>query len=70
MTIFGAPGISSDSQIFLGPKKYIFFGTGLIDDADRFKFFYDASQDVQNFMCRFKLGTAVYASQFVSTVAS
>lgn len=69
MQIFGAPGITSNSQIFLGPKKYIFFGTGLIDDADRFKFYYDPSQDVQNFLCRFKLGTSVYASQFVSTVA-
>lgn len=68
MTIFGAPGLNSNSHIIVGPKKYIFFGTGLLDDADRFKFYYDPSQDVVNFMSKFKLGTAVYASQFASTI--
>ena len=68
MTIFGAPGINIDTHIILGPKKYAFFGTGLIDDQDNFKFYYDPSQDVVNFMSKFRLGTAVYASQFVSTI--
>ena len=68
MTIFGAPGISTNSHIILGPKKYLFFGTGLLDDADNFKFYYDPSQDVVNFMSKFRLGTAIYASQFASTV--
>ena len=68
MTIFGAPGINTDSHILVGPKKYAFFGTGLIDDQDNFKFYYDPSQDVVNFMSKFRLGTAVYASQFVSTI--
>jgi hypothetical protein len=68
VTIFGAPGLNDNDHIILGPKKYAFFGTGLLDDADRFKFYYDASQDVVNFMSKFRLGTAVYASQFVSTI--
>jgi len=68
VTIFGAPGININTHIIVGPKKYIFFGTGLLDDADRFKFYYDPSQDVVNFMSKFKLGTAVYASQFASTI--
>lgn len=68
MTIFGAPGLSSNSHILVGPKKYIYFGTGLLDDADNFRFYYDPSQDVVNFMSKFRLGTAVYASQFVSTI--
>jgi hypothetical protein len=68
MTIFGAPGLTSNTHIILGPKKYIFFGTGLLDDADNFKFYYDPSQDVVNFMSKFRMGTAVYASQFVSTI--
>lgn len=68
MTIFGAPGINSNTHIIVGPKKYAFFGTGLLDDADNFKFYYDPSQDVVNFMSKFRLGTAVYASQFVSTI--
>lgn len=68
MTILGAPGINTNSHIIVGPKKYIYFGTGLIDDADNFKFYYDPSQDIVNFMSKFRLGTAVYASQFVSTI--
>ncbi len=68
MTIFGAPGINTNTHIIVGPKKYAFFGTGLLDDADNFKFYYDPSQDVVNFMSKFRLGTAVYASQFASTI--
>ena len=68
VTILGAPGLNVNTHIILGPKKYAFFGTGLLDDADRFKFFYDPSQDVVSFMSKFRLGTAVYASQFVSTI--
>ena len=68
MQIFGAPGVTSNSHILVGPKKYIFFGTGLLDDADNFKFYYDPSQDVVNFMSKFRMGTAIYASQFVSTI--
>lgn len=68
LQIFGAPGLSSNSHIILGPKKYLFFGTGLIDDEDRFKFYFDPSQDVVNFMSKFRMGTAVYASQFASTI--
>jgi len=68
LTIFGAPGINVNNHIIVGPKKYIYFGTGLLDDADNFKFYYDPSQDVVNFMSKFRLGTAVYASQFVSTI--
>lgn len=68
MTIFAAPGINVDTHIIVGPKKYAFFGTGLLDDADNFKFYYDPSQDVVNFMSKFRLGTSIYASQFVSTI--
>jgi hypothetical protein len=69
VTIYAAGGINDNAAIFLGPKKYAFFGTGLLDDQDKFKFYYDPSQDVVNFMAKFRLGTAVYASQFVSTLA-
>jgi hypothetical protein len=68
MTIAACPGININTHIIVGPKKYAFFGTGLLDDADNFKFYYDPSQDVVNFMSKFRLGTAVYASQFVSTI--
>jgi hypothetical protein len=68
VTIFGAPGLNSDSHIIVGPKKYIFFGTGLMDDADKLKMYYDSSQDVINVLSKWKLGTSVYASQFASTI--
>ena len=70
--VFAAPGLvdpSGDSAVIVGPKKYIFMGTGIVDNQDQFKFYYDPSQDQVNFMSKFKLGTAAYASQFVSTVA-
>jgi len=68
VTVFAAPGLNVDTHVILGPKKYIFFGTGLLDDSDNFKFYYDMSQDIVNFMSKFRMGTAIYASQFVSTI--
>jgi hypothetical protein len=68
VTIYAAGGINDNNHIILGPKKYAFFGTGLLDDQDKFKFYYDPSQDQVNFMAKFRLGTAAYASQFVSTI--
>jgi hypothetical protein len=70
--VFASPGLvdpAGESACIIGPKKYIFMGTGIVDNQDQFKFYYDPSQDVVNFMAKFKLGTAAYASQFVSTVA-
>jgi len=70
--VFAAPGLvdpAGDSAVIVGPKKYAFMGTGIVDNQDQFKFYYDPSQDQVNFMSKFKLGTAAYASQFVSTVA-
>jgi len=66
--VFAVPGLNVDNHIILGPKKYIYFGTGLLDDADNFRFYYDQSQDIVNFMSKFRMGTAIYASQFVSTI--
>ena len=70
--VFAAPGIvdpAGDSAVILAPKKYLFMGTGIVDSQDQFRFYYDPSQDQVNFMAKFKLGTAAYASQMVSTVA-
>ena len=70
--VFAAPGIvdpAGESAVVVGPRKYMFMGTGIVDNQDQFKFYYDPSQDQVNFMSKFKLGTAAYASQFVSTVA-
>lgn len=70
--VFAAPGLvdpAGDSAVIIAPKKYVFMGTGIVDNQDQFKFYYDPSQDVVNFMAKFKLGTAAYASQIVSTVA-
>jgi hypothetical protein len=70
--IFAAPGLvdpAGDSAVILGPKKFAYMGTGILDDKDTFRFYYDPSQDVVQFMSKFRLGTAAYSSQFVSTVA-
>ena len=66
--IFAAPGLSSNSHILVGPKKYIYFGTGLLDDADKMRAFYEPATDTYNLMGKFRLGTAIYPSQFASTV--
>lgn len=70
--VFLAPGLvdpAGDSAVILIPRKYVFMGTGITNDQDAFRFYYDPSQDQVNFMSKFKLGTAAYASQGVSTVA-
>jgi hypothetical protein len=68
VTLYAAGGINNNNHIILAPKKYVYFGTGLLDDQDNFKFYYDPSQDIVNFMSKFRLGTAIYATQAVSTV--
>lgn len=70
--VFAAPGLvdpAGDSAVVIVPKKYVFMGTGIVNDQDAFRFYYDPSQDQVNFMAKFKLGTSAYASQAVSTVA-
>lgn len=66
ITVFAAPGINDAARVILAPKKYIFFGTGLLDEMDTFKFYYNQADDIMNFNAKFRLGTAVYASQVVS----
>jgi len=68
ITVYAAPGINDPKRVILGPKKYAFFGTGLLDDMDTFKFYYNPADDVMNFNAKFRLGTAAYASQFVSNL--
>ena len=70
--VFAAPGLvdpAGDSAVIVGPKKYAFMGVGILDNQDQFKMYYNPADDIINFMSKFKLGTAAYASQFVSTVA-
>jgi len=67
LTVFAAPGINTN-QVIVGPKKYIFMGTGLLDDADQLRMFYDASLDIVKVLAKFRLGTAALANQFVSNV--
>lgn len=72
--VFAAPGIVDEGSpvvptVILGPKKYAFFGTGLMDDQDKFKFFYDPSTDSVKFLSGWRMGTAAIADQFISTIA-
>jgi hypothetical protein len=68
ITVFAAPGINDPARVIIAPKKYIFFGTGLLDEMDTFKFYYNQADDIMNFNAKFRLGTAVYASQVVSNL--
>jgi len=68
MTIAGLPGLNVNNHIIVYPKKYVFFGTGLLDDADKLTMYYDPSVDVVNVLGKFRMGTSVYASQGVSTI--
>lgn len=68
ITVFAAPGINDVARVIIAPKKYIFFGTGLLDDMDTFKFYYNEADDIMNFSSKFRLGTAAYASQVVSNL--
>ena len=72
--VFAAPGISDLGSpvvptVILGPKKYAFFGTGLNNDQDKFRFYYDPSEDNIKFLAAWRMGTAAIANQFISTVA-
>lgn len=70
--VFAAPGLidpAGDSAVVVGPKKYAFFGTGLVNDESNFRFFYNQNLDEMSFLSKFKVGTAAIANQFVSTVA-
>jgi len=68
ITVYAAPGIDQVARVILGPKKYLFFGTGLLDEMDTFKFYYNQADDIMNFNAKFRLGTAAYASQIVSNL--
>ena len=68
ITVFAAPGIDQVARVIIAPKKYIFFGTGLLDEMDTFKFYYNQADDIMNFNAKFRLGTAVYVSQVVSNL--
>jgi hypothetical protein len=68
ITVYAAPGINDAARVIIAPKKYMFFGTGLLDEMDTFKFYYNEADDLMNFSAKFRLGTAAYASQVVSNL--
>jgi hypothetical protein len=68
ITVYAAPGIDEVARVIIAPKKYMFFGTGLLDEMDTFKFYYNEADDIMNFSAKFRLGTAAYVSQVVSNL--
>jgi hypothetical protein len=74
VTIFLASGIvdlgsPAVPTVILAPRKYLYYGVGLEGDQDRFRFFYDPSEDNIKFASAFRMGTAALANQCISTVA-
>lgn len=70
--VVAIPGLVDDSgksAVIIGSQSYVYFGTGLMDDQDKLKLYYDPSQDVVRMLAAFRMGTAAYSSQFISTIA-
>lgn len=66
VTVVACPGITTN-EVIVGPKSKAFIGTGLLDDQDKFKMYYNPADDIVNFMAKFRIGTAAMASEFVTS---
>lgn len=52
-------GLVGSNYKFAGPGKMIIAATGLTDELDSFRFFYDEAADVMKFRAAWRLGTGV-----------
>lgn len=51
-------GLVGKERVTAGPAKFIIAGTGLTDEFDTFKFFYDPSVDTVKFRAAWRIGVA------------
>ena len=58
-TIVKSSGLVGSDNKFAGPGKMILAATGLTDELDNFRFFYDESADVMKFRAAWRLGVGV-----------
>ena len=59
VTIVKSSGLVGSDYKFAGPGKMILAATGLTDELDTFRFFYDESADVMKFRAAWRLGVGV-----------
>ena len=52
-------GLVGSNYKFAGPGKMIIAATGLTDELDTFRFFYDEASDVMKFRAAWRLGVGV-----------
>ena len=57
--IVKSSGLVGSNYKFAGPGKMIIAATGLADELDTFRFFYDEASDVMKFRAAFRLGVGV-----------
>ena len=58
-TIVKSSGLVGSDNKFAGPGKMILAATGLTDELDNFRFFYDEAADVMKFRASWRLGVGV-----------
>ena len=56
VTIVKSSGLVGSNYKFAGPGKMILAATGLTDELDTFRFFYDEAADVMKFRAAWRLG--------------
>ena len=59
ITVVKSSGLVGSDYKFAGPGKMILAATGLTDELDSFRFFYDEAADVMKFRAAWRLGVGV-----------
>ena len=59
VTVIKSSGLVGSDNKFAGPGKMILAATGLTDELDSFRFFYDEASDVMKFRAAWRLGVGV-----------
>lgn len=59
VTVIKSSGLVGSDYKFAGPGKMILAATGLTDELDTFRFFYDEAADVMKFRAAWRLGVGV-----------
>jgi len=59
VTVVKSSGLVGSDYKFAGPGKMILAATGLTDELDNFRFFYDEASDVMKFRAAWRLGVGV-----------
>jgi len=59
VTVVKSSGLTGSNFKFAGPASFVLAATGLTDELDSFRFFYDESEDTMKFRAAYRLGVGV-----------